>query len=74
MQGIIHLGESLKLDVIAEGIEHAQQADRLKAMHAPLGQGFLFSRPVSPDAILTLCNRQKHRPVALTNEPDESPT
>ena len=74
VQGIIHLGESLQLDVIAEGIEHTQQADQLNAMHAPLGQGFLFSRPVSPDAILTLCNRHKHRPVALTNEPDEPPT
>ncbi len=54
VQGIVRLGESLHLDVIAEGIEHAQQADRLRAMRSPLGQGFLFSRPITPDAILTL--------------------
>ena len=54
VQGIINLGKSMHLDVIAEGIEHQQQADRLKAMHSPLGQGYLFSRPVPPNELLEL--------------------
>jgi len=54
VQGIINLGESMKLDVIAEGIEQSQQAERLKAMHSPQGQGFLFSRPIHPDSMLAL--------------------
>ena len=52
VQGIINLGKSMHLDVIAEGIEHQQQADRLKAMHSPLGQGYLFSRPIPPNDLL----------------------
>jgi diguanylate cyclase (GGDEF)-like protein/PAS domain S-box-containing protein len=54
VQGIINLGGSMHLDVIAEGIEQAQQADRLMAMRARLGQGFLFSRPLRPDQMLDL--------------------
>ncbi len=54
VQAIINLGESLHLDVIAEGIEHQQQADRLKRMHSPLGQGYLFSEPIPPNEVLAL--------------------
>ncbi len=54
VQGIINLGNSLHLDVIAEGIEQLQQADQLRAMRARLGQGFLFSRPTPPEAVLAL--------------------
>jgi len=52
VQGIINLGHSLQLDVIAEGIEQPQQAHRLKAMQSPLGQGFLYSPPIHADAVL----------------------
>jgi diguanylate cyclase (GGDEF)-like protein/PAS domain S-box-containing protein len=52
--GIINLGESLSLDVIAEGIEQHTQADRLRAMHSPMAQGFLFSRPLDPGELLAV--------------------
>ncbi|MGO9902727.1 MAG: putative bifunctional diguanylate cyclase/phosphodiesterase [Solirubrobacteraceae bacterium] len=54
VQGIINLSESLQLDVIAEGIEQTEQADQLRSINATLGQGFLYSKPISPDALLTL--------------------
>lgn len=54
VKGIVNLGESLHLDVIAEGIEEQEQADRLRAMHSPLGQGFLSSRPLTADAVAQL--------------------
>ena len=54
VRGIVNLGNSMQLDVIAEGIEEPQQADWLKAMQSPLGQGFLFSRPIAPDEMLAL--------------------
>jgi diguanylate cyclase (GGDEF)-like protein/PAS domain S-box-containing protein len=54
VQGIINLGASLQLDVIAEGIEQEAQAARLREMRSPLGQGYLFSRPVPPDDVLEL--------------------
>ncbi len=62
VQGIINLGETLELDVIAEGIEKPQQADELRAMRSPLGQGFLFSRPVSPEKLFDLLSEPRHLP------------
>ena len=46
VQGIVNLGESLALEIVAEGIEQPAQADQLRRMRSPLGQGFLFSRPL----------------------------
>ncbi len=54
VRGIINLGQSLEVDVIAEGIEQPQQADQLRALRATLGQGFLYSEPTTPAAILNL--------------------
>jgi diguanylate cyclase (GGDEF)-like protein/PAS domain S-box-containing protein len=51
VRGIVDLGGSLHLSVVAEGIEEREQADQLLAMRSPLGQGFLFSRPVGRDEI-----------------------
>ena len=44
---IINMGKSLKLRVIAEGIETQQQLGFLQAQHCGEGQGYLFSRPVA---------------------------
>jgi diguanylate cyclase (GGDEF)-like protein/PAS domain S-box-containing protein len=52
--GIVQLSESLRMEVVAEGIEEAAQADRLRSMRSRLGQGYLYSRPVSPEAIAEL--------------------
>src|SRR5579884_1448509 len=49
VKGIVNLGESLNLQVVAEGIEEREQADQLRQMRSPLGQGFLFSRPVDEE-------------------------
>jgi EAL domain-containing protein (putative c-di-GMP-specific phosphodiesterase class I) len=49
--GIVNLSDSLEMAVVAEGIEEAGQADELRAMRSPLGQGYLFSRPVTGDAV-----------------------
>lgn len=43
---IIGLGKSLRLDVIAEGIETAAQLSYLKQQGCTLGQGYYFSRPL----------------------------
>ncbi len=52
--GIVQLSESLHMEVVAEGIEETAQADRLRSMRSHLGQGYLYSRPVSPEAIAAL--------------------
>ncbi|MDS7595700.1 EAL domain-containing protein [Agrobacterium tumefaciens] len=43
---MIQLASSLDIDVIAEGIETAEQADFLREAGCPYGQGYYFSRPV----------------------------
>jgi diguanylate cyclase (GGDEF)-like protein/PAS domain S-box-containing protein len=49
VQGIVNLGESLHLEIVAEGIEEREQADQLREMRSPLGQGFLFSHPIAAE-------------------------
>jgi diguanylate cyclase (GGDEF)-like protein/PAS domain S-box-containing protein len=48
---VIALGESLSLDVVAEGIEYDEQAVSLRDLGCDLGQGFLFARPMPQDAL-----------------------
>jgi EAL domain-containing protein (putative c-di-GMP-specific phosphodiesterase class I) len=49
-RAIADLSRNLGLSTIAEGIEHRPQALALKELGCPLGQGYLFARPVpGPD-------------------------
>jgi Amt family ammonium transporter len=50
-RGILDLARALGKLVVAEGIEHAEQAERLQELGCTLGQGFLFSQPVGADVI-----------------------
>ncbi len=45
---IIAMAHQLGLKVIAEGIETPEQCDWLTRLGCDFGQGFLFSRPISP--------------------------
>jgi EAL domain-containing protein (putative c-di-GMP-specific phosphodiesterase class I) len=49
-RAIVELGRSLDLRVVAEGIERPEQAEWLVSLGCPLGQGYLFSRPLGVDA------------------------
>lgn len=55
---IIAMGNSLNMQVIAEGIENEQQAQCLLDFGCDLGQGFLISPAVAPDKIAALCNNK----------------
>lgn len=46
---IIGMARSLKLDVIAEGVENQQQVDFLLANQCDTAQGYLFSKPLPFD-------------------------
>jgi PAS domain S-box-containing protein len=46
VRAIIEMARSLRLGVIAEGIETCRQARQLRSMGCRYGQGYLFSRPV----------------------------
>jgi EAL domain-containing protein (putative c-di-GMP-specific phosphodiesterase class I) len=51
---IIELARVLGMDVVAEGIETCEQYRLLRALGCRFGQGFLFSRPVSAEAVTQL--------------------
>jgi diguanylate cyclase (GGDEF)-like protein len=55
---IIQLGRNLGLSIIAEGVEDERQAQILHALGCPLAQGYLFSRPLSPEGLLAWLSAQ----------------
>ncbi|HTA06208.1 MAG TPA: bifunctional diguanylate cyclase/phosphodiesterase, partial [Solirubrobacteraceae bacterium] len=48
---LIQLGKALGLQTLAEGVEDREQVDELQREGCDLVQGFLFARPLSPDAL-----------------------
>ena len=48
---IITLAQNLKMDVIAEGVEEAEQLLGITNMECRYGQGYLFSHPLPPEAM-----------------------
>jgi EAL domain-containing protein (putative c-di-GMP-specific phosphodiesterase class I) len=48
---IIALAQSMGMNVLAEGIEHADQAGFLLANGCELGQGYWFARPMPAEQI-----------------------
>jgi diguanylate cyclase (GGDEF)-like protein/PAS domain S-box-containing protein len=46
---VVALGQTLKLDVVAEGIEFPEQWTTLRDLGCGLGQGFYFARPMDAD-------------------------
>jgi len=51
---IIELARALGMDVVAEGVETIEQHNLLRDLGCRYGQGFLFSRPISVEAITEL--------------------
>jgi len=55
---IIALAQSLHLRVLAEGVESPAQAEFLRTRGCRVAQGYLYSRPVDPDRLTELLQRQ----------------
>jgi EAL domain-containing protein (putative c-di-GMP-specific phosphodiesterase class I) len=51
---ILRLGETLRLETVAEGIEEPSQLAVLRDLGAAFGQGYLFGRPLEPAAVSEL--------------------
>jgi len=48
---IVRLAHNLSMTVVAEGVETEGQLDQLRKLGCGLAQGYLFSRPVAPEAV-----------------------
>jgi diguanylate cyclase (GGDEF)-like protein/PAS domain S-box-containing protein len=55
VKAILHLAHSLKLKVVAEGVETELQLGKLRELGCDYLQGYLFSRPVDAGAAERLC-------------------
>jgi diguanylate cyclase len=59
VQTIISLAHSLKLKVIAEGVESEEQAKALCLLGCDEMQGYVFCRPIPFEQITTLLEKEK---------------
>lgn len=48
---MIALAHSLQLETLAEGVEHAREAEFLQAQGCTLAQGYLYSRPLAASGL-----------------------
>jgi len=70
---VISLAANLGFKVVAEGIESEHQRDVLVDLGCDYGQGYFFSRPLSPDVIeqfLAACSHSRYVPVPAANVPE----
>jgi diguanylate cyclase (GGDEF)-like protein len=61
VMAIVTLAHNLRLTVIAEGVETAEQLSFLRLLRCDEGQGYLFSKPVPADVLRSLIGRAPKR-------------
>jgi EAL domain-containing protein (putative c-di-GMP-specific phosphodiesterase class I) len=52
VKSIVDLGHSLGLTTVAEGVETAAAAELLREYGCDVAQGYVFCRPVAPEALV----------------------
>ena len=66
VHGLVQLGRTLGLEVVAEGVETEAQRDRLREERCDLAQGWLFAKPLEADeAELLLLSQAARTRLAL---------
>ncbi|EJM98612.1 EAL domain-containing protein [Herbaspirillum sp. YR522] len=61
---VIRIGESLKLTVVAEGVEELEQCRLLQQQGCDVAQGYYFSRPLTAEALEEWLRDFSHHPIA----------
>lgn len=71
VKAILHIGHTLGLTVVAEGVETKEQLDFLRENKCDTIQGYYFSRPVSPKEIVDkiTVGREKLYPAYVEHNP-----
>ncbi|MBT5374049.1 MAG: EAL domain-containing protein, partial [Rhodospirillaceae bacterium] len=57
VRAVIALAKTMGLKVLAEGVETQVQLDFLRKENCDMYQGYLFSRPISPEELAELAKR-----------------
>jgi diguanylate cyclase (GGDEF)-like protein/PAS domain S-box-containing protein len=65
---IVRLGQTMHLETVAEGIEHAEEMLMLRRQGCTTGQGFHFSPPVDPAELSELLLEQNHLSMVLSRD------
>lgn len=66
---VIMLARTLGLDVVAEGVESADQMSDLQSFQCELGQGYYFTRPVPPEELTSILEQARQPSLALAASP-----
>jgi EAL domain-containing protein (putative c-di-GMP-specific phosphodiesterase class I) len=64
IEAVLHMADTLQLDVVAEGVETREQVAELRRLGVRYAQGFFWSQPLSPE----------HIPAWLETTPFRRPT
>src|SRR5207244_5812383 len=70
---VVALGETLDMQVVAEGIELTTQMTSLRQLGCELGQGFLFARPMSIDSVARYLSDARGGASVLRLAPEPEP-
>ncbi|MCU0527065.1 MAG: EAL domain-containing protein [Elainella sp. Prado103] len=57
VRAIVSLAHNLGMNVVAEGVEQAEQIRQLRALGAEYGQGFFFAKPLDCEEVESLMRR-----------------
>jgi diguanylate cyclase (GGDEF)-like protein/PAS domain S-box-containing protein len=70
---VVALGDTLSLEVVAEGIELPEQWATLRELGCDLGQGYFFARPMDSDRVLEFLRSTQEATAAAPETPSEPP-
>lgn len=68
---IVALAQSLKMEVIAEGVETVEQLVKVQALNCDAGQGFLFSKPVEARLVEAMLSENSNWNSVVNSNRDE---
>jgi EAL domain-containing protein (putative c-di-GMP-specific phosphodiesterase class I) len=60
VQAIVHMGQALKLQIVAEGVENVAELIQLKKLGCQLVQGYYFAKPMPAKDITDLLRQFKY--------------
>jgi diguanylate cyclase (GGDEF)-like protein/PAS domain S-box-containing protein len=70
---VVSLGDTLNLEVVAEGIELSEQWTTLRDLGCDKGQGFFFARPMDSESILDFLRSSQAPLPSAPDAPSEPP-